>query len=103
VRSRLAGHARLRPAVRKFAERLGGQIAAFDAACQARDYETLAQLAHWLKGAGGTVGYDDFTEVAKELELAAQAGADADVDAWMTQIRDLASRVEVPEEPAAVA
>src|SRR5207237_4893030 len=33
VRSRLAGNSRLRPAIRKFAGRLGEQLAAFEQAC----------------------------------------------------------------------
>ena len=36
--------------------------------------EELASLAHWLKGSGGTVGYDDFTEPATELEAHAKNG-----------------------------
>src|SRR5262245_23531985 len=74
--SRLAGNARLRPAIRRFATRLDEQLAAMDAAHAAADFKELAALAHWLKGAGGTVGYDDFTVPARNLESLAKA-ADA--------------------------
>ena len=30
-------------------------------AWQERNYGELANLAHWLKGSGGTVGFDAFT------------------------------------------
>ena len=60
VRSRLAANPRLRPAIRKFATRLDKQLTAFEHAYTARNFEELAQLAHWLKGAAGTVGYDEF-------------------------------------------
>jgi HPt (histidine-containing phosphotransfer) domain-containing protein len=29
-------------------------------------------LAHWLKGSGGTVGFNEFTEPASELEAFAK-------------------------------
>ena len=38
-----------------------------------RNFEELANLAHWLKGAGGTVGFDAFTEPALSLEQLAKA------------------------------
>ncbi|HYC44259.1 MAG TPA: response regulator [Burkholderiales bacterium] len=103
VRSRLAGNARLRPAVRKFAGRLNEQLAAFERAYAAADYPELAQLAHWLKGAGGTVGYDDFTEPALRLELAAKERVVQDMELAMAELRDLAARLEVPAEDAAAA
>ena len=33
----------------------------------------LVSLAHWLKGAGGTLGYDDSTKPAEDLESFAKA------------------------------
>ncbi len=101
VRSRLAGNKRLRPAVRKFAARLDEQLLAFERACSASDFAELASLAHWLKGAAGTVGYDEFTDPATRLEQAAKEGAAADLHAVMAELRALAARLEVPvEEPA---
>ena len=98
VRSRLAGNKRLRPAVRKFAARLNEQLLAFERAYSARDFAELASLAHWLKGAAGTVGYDEFTEPATRLEQAAKEGATAELDAVMPELRALAARLEVPAE-----
>jgi CheY-like chemotaxis protein len=103
VRSRLAGHKRLRPAIRKFAGRLAEQMLAFEKAHAAGDMYELGQLAHWLKGAGGTVGYDEFTEPAKRLEEAAKENAVADIELAMQDVRSLAARVESPEEDEAVA
>ena len=37
-------------------------------ACEQDDLTQLAKLAHWLKGSGGTAGFDDFTAPAAELE-----------------------------------
>jgi HPt (histidine-containing phosphotransfer) domain-containing protein len=44
-----------------------------EGALETRDFDELARLAHWLKGAGGTVGFDAFTEPARELEQHVQA------------------------------
>ena len=72
--SRLAsGGPRIRATIAKFAGRLDEKLDEMDAAWQARDFGELASLAHWLKGSGGTVGFDAFTEPAKHLEGLAKA------------------------------
>jgi HPt (histidine-containing phosphotransfer) domain-containing protein len=101
--SRLASHPKLRPAVRKFASRLDEQLAAMAAAHAAADFKELAALAHWLKGAGGTVGYDDFTAPARNLEMLAKAEDGQGARAALQEIRGLASRLVAPEEDDAVA
>ena len=101
LRSRLAGSARLRPVIRKFAARLAEQVLAIEQAYASRDMQALAALAHWLKGAAGTVGYDDFTEPATRLEQAAKNALAPEIDSAMAEVRALAARVEAPaEEPA---
>jgi HPt (histidine-containing phosphotransfer) domain-containing protein/AmiR/NasT family two-component response regulator len=100
VRSRLAGNQRLRPAIRKFAERLAAQLALMEQAYAAGDLKELASLAHWLKGAAGTVGYNDFTEPAAALEEAAKADNAQALAAAMGEVRSLAGRLETPAEDA---
>jgi HPt (histidine-containing phosphotransfer) domain-containing protein len=84
------------PAIRKFSARLSEQLAAMDRASQARDFGQLAALAHWLKGAAGTVGYDAFTEPATELEQHAKANAASEVEAALRRLRALERRIVVP-------
>jgi HPt (histidine-containing phosphotransfer) domain-containing protein len=98
VRSRLAANPRLRPAIRKFGFRLHEQLLAFEHAFSTKNVEELAQLAHWLKGAAGTVGYDDFTEPATRLEEAAQNRAISEVEALIAELRELADRLDIPED-----
>jgi CheY-like chemotaxis protein/HPt (histidine-containing phosphotransfer) domain-containing protein len=100
VVSRLAGNLRLRPAIRKFAGRLDEQMNAFETAFAAQDFTEVASLAHWLKGAAGTVGYDEFTEPATQLEQAAKERNAADTALMLAQVRGLAARLAAPEEPA---
>ena len=103
VVSRLAEHPRLQAAVEKFADRLPGQLDAMETAWKAQDYKTLAELAHWLKGAGGTVGYDVFTEPAKNLETLAKAEMEDGMNEVIGELRDLASRLVRPGQNAPAA
>ena len=60
-------------------------------------YEDVAAFAHWLKGSGGTVGFDDFTEPASKLEtLAKSGGSDAEVLAVINNLHALAARLVIP-------
>ncbi len=94
--SRLAGHARLNSAIGKFVLRLQEQFAVMESACAAGDLATLAEMAHWLKGAAGTVGFDGFTEPALELEQTAKAGQVDQVRTVMTKIGSMVGRVQAP-------
>jgi HPt (histidine-containing phosphotransfer) domain-containing protein len=99
--SRLANHPRLRSAARKFATRLDEQLAAMELELRAGKFPELAALAHWLKGAGGTVGYDAFTVPARTLESCAKAADGAGARAALDELHGLARRMVVPEEEAA--
>jgi HPt (histidine-containing phosphotransfer) domain-containing protein len=82
-----------------FAQRLDEQLAVMEAACRDGDYEQLAELAHWLKGAGGTVGFAEFTTPARTLEQCAKQSETDKIATTLTQLRELAQAIEVP--PAA--
>jgi len=99
VTSRLAsGGPRIRATIAKFAGRLNEKLDEMDAAWQARDFTELAALAHWLKGSGGTVGYDDFTEPAKTLEELAKANSENGVDEALAALRDISRRLVIPDD-----
>jgi HPt (histidine-containing phosphotransfer) domain-containing protein len=102
VISRLAEHPRLRGVVRKFGLQLGERLSIIEEAQARLDYEQLAQLGHWLKGAAGTVGFDEFTEPARALEQAARDHDPEQLATAVTEVRDLAQRLVIPDrEPAA--
>jgi PAS domain S-box-containing protein len=94
--SRLASMPRLLPAVQKFTARLNDQLDAMDVAWNARNFTELAALAHWLKGAAGTVGYDAFTEPAVELEQFVKAKTESQIEPKLQQLRRLQRRIVVP-------
>jgi CheY-like chemotaxis protein len=99
--SRLASHPRLRPVVRKFAEQMPDKMQAIELAWDARDFDTLASLAHWLKGSGGTTGYDAFTVPARALEQYAKARDEQNTPAAVAELRGIVERLVAPEEAAA--
>lgn len=72
ARSRLAADPKFRPIVLKFLPRLHEKLSLMAVASETGDYETLAELAHWLKGSGGMLGYDAFTSMAADLERSAR-------------------------------
>jgi len=106
VVSTFANQPRMWPILGRFAARLQEQLLAMDRAYASDDFPELAGLAHWLKGAGGTVGYHAFTEPARTLETCAKAADGQGAGAALRELRHLAGRVVVPEEgraPQAVA
>ena len=101
--SRLADHPRLSRVVRTFGHTLPGKLAAMQSALDDGRLNDLADLAHWLKGAGGTVGFDVFFEPAREFERLARAGEPAELERVMRQIQALARRIVIPHGEAAPA
>ncbi len=61
------------------------------------DFNELARLAHWLKGAGGTVGFHEFSEPALELEQAAKQFHADGTAALLDHIGDLCHAIEIPD------
>ncbi|MGE0330062.1 MAG: ATP-binding protein [Ramlibacter sp.] len=94
--SRFAASPRFAPIVRKFAARLREQLGAAEQAWAGGDAAEVARFGHWLAGAAGTVGYDAFTEPARELEQRALQGDATGVTESMAGLRDMAQRVELP-------
>ena len=52
-------------------------------------------MAHWLKGAGGTVGFAAFTEPAKRLESLAKDQQCDQIEATLAEVTELAARIVV--------
>lgn len=84
---------RFRAIVEKFVVRLAEQIQAMENALNTDDYDSLAILAHWLKGAGGSVGFVIFTDVAAAFEKAARSENQDDSTALLNVIKDIHSRI----------
>ncbi|MCA9216691.1 MAG: response regulator [Planctomycetales bacterium] len=86
-----------REVVEMFIPRLYDKLDEMDTALQEKDFSALADLGHWLKGAGGTVGFDAFTGPAMTLEKYAQQQQTEGAALTLVQLRKLADRIQVPE------
>jgi PAS domain S-box-containing protein len=95
--SRMARHPRLARVARSFCLQLPAKLAEMRDALQRGDLGELAALAHWLKGAGGTVGYDDYFEPARLLETAAHEDDRPQCAALLTGLEAMARRTVAPE------
>jgi len=84
---------RFRGIVEKFIPRLDEQLGAFRSALDAGDMDELAKLAHWLKGSGGNVGFDGFTELAANLEMHAKENELEKVTEKLKAVESYAERV----------
>lgn len=82
-----------RAIVERFHTKLLNKLDEMEAALAADDLEALGELAHWLKGSGGTIGYDCLTEPARRLEqLAKQQNTDGLADG-LRELKNLAERI----------
>ena len=86
IESRLATNPKFKSIVAKFLPRLKEKVSLMEDAKRTGDYVTLAELAHWLKGSGGMVGYDSFTQMAAKLEESAKAKDSVGVERHLSLI-----------------
>jgi PAS domain S-box-containing protein len=94
--SRLGDNPRLHGVIRKFVDKLNAELDRAATALDAGDMESLRQIAHWLKGSGGTMGFDAFTEPAAELEALAKTDQIQPAGAVLIRIKSLSTRIVPP-------
>ncbi len=86
---------RFRGIVEKFMPRLHEQLIAIRSALDEEGYEEVAELAHWLKGSAGNVGFDGFTMLASELEASAKALDQQGCNEALEAVDDYAQRINI--------
>ena len=90
-----------RPIVEAFVVRLNSRIGEFQVALDNKDLKELSSLAHWLAGATGTVGLDEFVEPARELENS--DGSDPQrMQQLVTYLTRLSQWIDISQSQAAV-
>jgi CheY-like chemotaxis protein len=87
--------------VQEFADRLQQQMGEMQKAWEHQELSELASLAHWLKGSGGTAGFNAFTSPAAKLEKLAKEKRLDEIAAALADVQDLGRRVVRPEPRAA--
>ncbi len=96
--SRLGAISKFHPVITAFIGRVETQVVAMHNALQENDFDELIQLGHWLKGAGGTVGFDVFTEPAASLEEFARDKGRNGCEEVIICIQKLSQRLMVTEK-----
>ncbi|MCE5266518.1 MAG: response regulator [Planctomycetaceae bacterium] len=87
--------------VEEFIPRLQEQLSAIQDALDHDDLPEIGRLAHWLKGAAGTVGFPAFTQPAKRLGTLAKDQQCDQIEAIVAELLELGQRVAVrPNEPS---
>jgi len=90
-----------REIVEAFVDGLGELLAKLRHSQICMDYQQMRELAHRLKGTGGTVGFSDFTEPSGKLQFAAESHDEDTIEAMLCELESIASRIEIME-PALV-
>ncbi len=83
--------------VAKFVDRLYAQLRAMQDAFVSGDLDELGRLAHWLKGAGGSAGFDALTTPSKRLETMAKDRQYDEIEAAIAELLALSTRIVRPE------
>jgi len=91
---------RMAAIVDQFVVRLSSQMEAMREAIQGDRHGDVADLAHWLKGSGGNVGFKALGPMAAELEQFAKKDDKSGMEKSMTKIEQYAVRIERGRDPA---
>lgn len=83
------------PMIPRFMENRNKELAAMNEAITQHDYETIRRLAHGMKGAGGSYGFDGLSALGGAVEQAAKAAHEADVTQGLALIAAYLSSVDV--------
>jgi PAS domain S-box-containing protein len=85
--------------IEEFVGRFEAKLSELKSAVNDGDFGRVAELAHWIKGAGGTAGFDDLTRPAAELEKTAKAGQPEQLAPLLDRLTSLSTRLQVPVHP----
>lgn len=79
----------LRDIVAEFVDGLTERIAELKQAYERLDWELLTSLAHQLKGAGGSYGYPDLSDLGATMEQHFRAGSAGSFTYWLQELEQL--------------
>jgi two-component system, sensor histidine kinase len=82
---------------REFVDRALEQSRNMRRAWESQDLDSLADLAHWFKGAAGTAGYHALTEPSRKLERMVKDRDLDHIEPALVALTDLIERLQAPE------
>jgi HPt (histidine-containing phosphotransfer) domain-containing protein len=83
------------PLVPKFMTNRKKEVVMMQAALAVQDFETVRKVAHGMKGAGGSYGFERITEMAATIEQAAKNGIHETIDTRLNGLGSYLEQVEV--------
>jgi HPt (histidine-containing phosphotransfer) domain-containing protein len=83
------------PLMPKFLANRNKEVTAMQAALAAEDFETIRNLSHGMKGAGGSYGFDRISEMASTIEQAAKQSDAAIIRQELPRLENYLARIEV--------
>ncbi len=86
------------PMIPKFMTNRNKEIVAMTDAIARRDFDTIKQVAHGMKGVSGSYGFDDMTTIAGRVEQAAKAADEASIRQDLVALASYLARVEITYE-----
>ena len=89
---------RLRPIIERFTYDLSDKIKYLDETINSSNFDEIEKFAYWLKASAGSVGFDDFTEPARELLAQAKAQQIDLVNESISVIKTLESRIVLSDQ-----
>ena len=79
----------------KFMTNRKNEVVTMRAALGREDFEAIRTIAHGMKGAGGSYGFDRVTAMAATIERAAKAGSAAPIAAELAVLATYLEQVQV--------
>jgi HPt (histidine-containing phosphotransfer) domain-containing protein len=86
------------PLIPKFLTNRKKEVMTMQTALAAQDFETVRTVAHGMKGAGGSYGFDRITEMAAVVEQAAKTGDASTIERHLPALGSYLDRVKVVYE-----
>ena len=77
----------------KFIDKIRARLPELDRAVEERDFPLIGQMAHWIKGTGGTVGLPQLSEISLQIEEAVKRHS---LDETRAHCQRLGSLVSMP-------
>lgn len=87
--------------VLEFIDRARERIAELEDCWGNRDLNSVVEIAHWFKGSGGTAGFAELTEPAKQLEQLARDENVEQISSALAELVATASRLAVSQDDVA--
>lgn len=83
------------PLIPKFLTNRKKEVVTMQAALAAQDYETVRTVAHGMKGAGGSYGFDRITDLAAVIEQAAKTRDASTIEHDLPALGSYLDRIKV--------